>query len=228
MKSKILLPILFLLAVLISPSLMAQNDEYYRPDSLRKDQPERKEVPPVERTPQDQKPVLAEKKKLDDFKNRKFIDRLRLGGSFGVSLGTLTNINVSPMAGYELTESLVAGVGVTGMYFKSKWAGVDAIYYGGRAFLMYAIIPELNVIGEIEALNVEADTYKKYDARKWITSPMLGLGYSQPVGGRFIKALHLQALYNFNYDNQLDDYGNNVNPNGLFLGQPIVIRLTFL
>ncbi|WP_353722355.1 hypothetical protein [Dyadobacter sp. 676] len=46
MKSKILLPVIFLLAVLISPSLMAQNDEYYRPDSLRKEQPERKEVPP--------------------------------------------------------------------------------------------------------------------------------------------------------------------------------------
>lgn len=228
MKSKILLPFLFLLAVLTSPSLMAQNDEYYRPDSLRKDQPERKEIPPVERKPQDQKPVLAEKKKLADFADKKFIERLRLGGSFGVSLGTLTNINVSPMAGYELTESLVGGVGVTAMYFKSKWAGVDALYYGGRAFLMYSFIPEFHAIGELEALNVEADTFKKYNARKWITSPMLGLGYSQPIGGRFIKALHLQALYNFNYDNQLDDYGNNVNPNGLFLGQPIVIRLTFL
>lgn len=228
MKSKILLPVMFLLAVLISPSLFAQNDEYYRPDSLRKDQPERTEVPPVERKPQNQQPVLAEKKRLDDFKDKKFIDRLRLGGSFGLSLGTFTNINLSPMAGYELTENLVGGVGVTGMYFKSRWTGVDAIYYGGRAFLMYAVIPEINLVGEVEALNVEADTFTKYDARKWITSPMIGAAYSQPIGGRFIKALHLTALYNLNYNNQVDDYGNNINPNGLFLGQPIVIRLTFL
>lgn len=227
MKSKILLPVMFLLAVLISPAVMAQ-DDYYRPDSLRKDQPERKEVPPVERRPQDQKPVLAEKKKLDDFRNRSFTERLRLGGSFGLSLGTLTNINLSPMAGYELTENFIAGVGVTGMYFKSKWAGVDAIYYGGRAFLMYAVIPEINIIGEVEALNVETDTYTKYNVRKWITSPMIGAAYSQPIGGRFIKALHLTALYNLNYNNQVDDYGNNINPNGLFLGQPIVVRLTFL
>ncbi|GGM73970.1 hypothetical protein GCM10010967_01930 [Dyadobacter beijingensis] len=226
MKSKILLPVVLLLAVLTGPSLLAQ-DEYYRPDSLRKEQPERKEVPPVERNPQ-QKPVLAEKKKLSDFKNKSFIDRLRLGGSFGLSLGTYTNVNLSPMAGYELAENLVAGVGVTGMYFKSNLAGVNSIYYGGRAFLMYAVIPEINIIGEVEALNVEADTYKKYDARKWITSPMLGAAYSQPLGGKFIKAVHLTALYNFNYDNQVDDYGNNISPYGLFWGQPIVIRVTFL
>jgi len=221
MKSKILLPILFLLAVLISPSLMAQNDEYYRPDSLRKDQPERKEVPPVERKPQDQKPVLAEKKKLDDFKNQSFIDRLRLGGSFGLSLGTVTNINLSPMAGYHLTERLVGGVGATIMYFRYKYYEINTINYGGRGFLMYSVIPEVNIIGEFEALNVEAS----YQKRKWLGSPMAGASYSQPLGGKFIKAVHLTALYNFSYDSQIDKYnGQNLSP----YGSPFVFRVTFL
>jgi hypothetical protein len=107
MKSKILLPILFLLAVLISPSLMAQNDEYYRPDSLRKDQPERKEVPPVERKPLDQKPVLAEKEEAGRFQEQKHLSTVSAwAGAFGVSLGTLYQYQpVSPMAGYELTEN---------------------------------------------------------------------------------------------------------------------------
>jgi hypothetical protein len=39
MKSKILLSCIVLLTVFICPSLMAQ-DEYYRPDSLKKEQPE--------------------------------------------------------------------------------------------------------------------------------------------------------------------------------------------
>jgi hypothetical protein len=106
MKSKILLSCIVLLTVFICPSLMAQ-DEYYRPDSLKKEQPEEKPVPPVEYK------KVEEKKKLADFKDRPFLERVRLGGSFGLSLGTVTNINLSPMAGYELTEKLVGGVGAT-------------------------------------------------------------------------------------------------------------------
>ena len=218
MKSKILLSCFIMLAMLCHFESKAQNDEYYRPDSLNKQRPESKEIPPVE------KQEITERKKLADFKDRPFIDRLRLGGSFGLSFGTVTNVNLSPMAGYEVTEKLVAGVGVTGMYFKSRLFGVNSLYYGGRAFLMYSIFPMVNLVGEVEAMNVEADTFQNYDARKWITSPMLGASYSQPLGGRFIKAVHLTGLFNFNYNNQLDDYGNNISP----YGTPFVFRVTFL
>lgn len=218
MKSKILLLCTVLFSMIISPSLMAQDDEYYRPDSLRKDKTEEPESPPVE-----QREVI-EKKPLAEFKDRPFIDRVRLGGSFGLSLGTVTNINLSPMAGYELTEKLVAGVGVTGMYYKSRYFGFNEFYYGGRGFLMYSIFPMVNVIAELEGMNVEVDTFTKYDTRKWIASPMLGASYSQPLGARFIKAVHFTALFNLNYNNQLDDYGNNISP----YGSPFVFRITFL
>lgn len=221
MKSKILLPVVFMLAVLISPSLLAQNDEYYRPDSLRKEKPERKELPPVEEKNTSTKPVLAEKKKLEDFKDKPFIDRLRLGGSFGLSFGSVTNINLSPMAGYELAEKLVGGVGATIMYFRYKYYDINTAYYGGRAFLMYNVIPAINLIGEYEALNVEGS----YQKRQWLGSPMLGAAYSQPIGGRFIKAVHLTALYNLSYDSQIDKYsGQNLSP----YGTPFVFRVTFL
>lgn len=218
MKSKILLSCFFVAILLSGYTVTAQNDEYYRPDSLKNEKPERKEIPPVEQKP------LPEAKKNVDFKQQPFIDRVRLGGSFGLSLGTMTNINLSPMAGYELTEKLVGGVGVTGMYFRSKYYGVNSIYYGGRAFLMYSIFPMVNLIGELEGMNVEADTFQKYDARKWIASPMIGASYSQPLGARFIKAVHLTILYNVNYNNQIDDYGNNISP----YSSPFVFRVTFL
>ena len=219
MKSKILLLCAVVFGILLSPALMAQNDEYYRPDSLRKENnKEEVERPPVE------KREIVEQKPLLEFKDRPFADRLRLGGSFGLSFGAVTNINLSPMAGYELTEKLVAGVGVTGMYYKSRFFNADAFYYGGRGFLMYSVLPMINVIAEIEGMNVEMDTFIKYDARKWIASPMLGASYSQPIGTRFIKAVHFTALYNFNYNNQLDDYGNNISP----YGSPFVFRITFL
>lgn len=218
MKSKILLLCTFVLGILMSSAVLAQDDEYYRPDSLRKEKPSEVEPPPVEER------RLVEKKPLAEFKDRPFIDRVRLGGSFGLSLGTVTNINLSPMAGYELTEKLVAGVGVTGMYYKSRYFGINDFYYGGRGFLMYSIFPMVNLIAEVEQMNVQMDTFTKYDVRKWITSPMLGASYSQPLGARFIKAVHFTALYNFNYNNQLDDFGNNISP----YGSPFVFRITFL
>jgi hypothetical protein len=217
MKIKILLAYLTL-GLLTSSAAIAQTDEYYRPDSLKNERLERKEIPPVER-----KETTFRKQEVD-FNKRPFIDRVRLGGSFGLSLGTVTNINLSPMTGYELTEKLVAGVGATGMYFRSRYFGINSFYYGGRGFLMYSLFPMVNLIGEVEGMNVEADTFQKYDARKWIASPMLGASYSQPIGGRFIKAVHLTALFNFNYNNQLDDYGNNISP----YGSPFVFRVTFL
>jgi hypothetical protein len=214
MKSKILLSCIVLLTVFICPSLMAQ-DEYYRPDSLKKEQPEEKPVPPVEYK------KVEEKKKLADFKDRPFLERVRLGGSFGLSLGTVTNINLSPMAGYELTEKLVGGVGATLMYFRYKYYDINTVYYGGRGFLMYNVVPVVNIIAEYEALNVEGS----YQKRKWLGSPLVGASYSQPLGGRFIKAVHFTALYNLSYNSQIDQYsGQNLSP----YGSPFVFRVTFL
>jgi len=215
MKSKILLSCFVMVLSLFSFKATAQNDEYYRPDSLNKDRQERRDVPPIE------KQEITEKKKEVEFKQQPFIDRVRLGGSFGLSLGTVTNINLSPMAGYEITEKLVGGVGVTGMYFRSKYYGINSLYYGGRGFLMYAVVPMINIIGEFEAMNVVAS----YQKRQWLGSPMIGAAYSQPLGAKFIKAVHLTILYNLNYNNQIDQYsGQNLSP----YSSPFVFRVTFL
>jgi hypothetical protein len=92
MKIKILLAC-FTIALLAGSAAIGQTDEYYRPDSLNKERPERKEIPPIE------KREVTPMKQEVDFNKQPFIDRVRLGGSFGLSLGTVTNINLSPMAG---------------------------------------------------------------------------------------------------------------------------------
>ncbi|TLV00267.1 hypothetical protein [Dyadobacter luticola] len=214
MKSKILLSCIFLLTILASLPLLAQ-DDYYRPDSIGKEKPVEKEVPPVEyKKPEAQKSDV-------DFSQRPFKERIRLGGSFGLSFGTVTNINLSPMAGYELTEKLVAGVGPTLMYFRYKYYDINTAYYGGRAFMMYQIFPVVNVIAEFESMNVEGS----YQKRQWLGSPLVGASYSTPIGGKFIKAVHFTALYNLNYNNQIDKYsGQNLSP----YGSPFVFRVTFL
>ncbi len=211
-KISILLQLLFCLALM--EQAKAQNEEYYRPDSLRTDKPI--EYRPVEKSDREKK-IMQE----NDFSQRPAIDRLRAGGSFGLSFGSVTNINLSPMIGYELTEKLVGGVGATIMYFKSKYYNINTAYYGGRSFLMYAVVPQVNIIGEFEAMNVEAS----YQKRKWLGSPLIGASYTQPLGARFTKGVHLTILYNLNYNKQIDQYsGQNLSP----YSSPFVFRVTFL
>lgn len=215
MKRKALVSYLFILIFGSSSIVYAQNDEYYRPDSLNKGNTEQKELPPVE----DKK--MAEKRREADFKQQPFVDRLRAGGSFGLSFGSVTNVNLSPMVGYELTEKLVGGVGATLMYFRSRYYSISTAYYGGRGFLMYSVFPMVNLIGEIEGMNVEGS----YQKRQWLASPLIGASYSQPIGNKLVKGVHFTVLYNLSYNNQIDQYsGQNLSP----YSSPFVFRVTFL
>ena len=216
MKRKILLSCLFIITLSIKSTVFAQTDEYYRPDTVKKERPARKEIPPIEnRAPVEKKQIESE------LKNLAFKERIRLGGSFGLSFGTFTNVNVSPMAGYQITDKLVGGVGATLMWFKSNYYGYNTLNYGGRAFLMYQIFPMVNIIAEYEGLNVPMS----YQKRTWLNSPMFGASYSQPTGGKLIRAVHFTALYNVNYNNQIDPYNmENLSP----YGSPFVFRVTFL
>ena len=40
-----------------------------------------------------------------------FMDKLFLGGNFGLQFGTVTNIEFSPLVGYHITNRLAGGVG---------------------------------------------------------------------------------------------------------------------
>ena len=216
MKRNTLLSCLFIITLSVTSTVFAQNDEYYRPDSVRKERPVRKEPAPVE----DQKSLELQKPE-SNLKDLAFKERIRLGGSFGLSFGTITNVNISPMAGYQITDKLVGGVGATVMWFKSKYFGYNTINYGGRAFLMYQVFPVINIIAEYETLNVPMS----YQKRTWLSSPMIGASYSQPTGGKLIRAVHFTALYNLNYNNQIDPYNmENLSP----YGSPFVFRVTFL
>lgn len=144
----------------------------------------------------------------------KFIDKLRLGGSLGLRFGSFTNINLSPMAGLALTEKFIVGIGPTYIFVKDSYfvPSSSSSFYGGRALARYHFLPMIHLQAEYELMNVKFynhgfgkyqrvnDTY----ARTWLQSPMVGVGYSQPVGGRFIKGIHASLLYNFNYNNHVN------------------------
>ncbi|GAB2763186.1 hypothetical protein GCM10027275_00210 [Rhabdobacter roseus] len=202
---------------LASALVRAQTDEYYKKDTLRTD-PNRRTTAPLPEP--DSRPVHPEG-------TMPMSERLRLGGSFGLGFGTVTNVNLSPMAGLQITERLVGGVGVTYMWFRSRLFNYNSHYYGGRTFLMYSILPMINLQAEYEALNVEfVNPIESRYERTWLGSPMLGASYSQPLGGKYTRGVHMTLLYNLNYNNQRNPYDirDNISP----YSSPFVFRVTFL
>ena len=123
--------------------------------------------------------------------------RLFFGGSFGLQVGTVTNIKVAPLAGIWLLPRIAAGAGPTFQYYKDPFGRTSI--YGGRAMLQLTLIQNLNNIipiglnagiyvnGEYEALSLQRAFFTSDpDAigRFWHGTFLAGAGLSQPTGRR--------------------------------------------
>ncbi len=160
-----------------------------------------------------------------------FGQRLRFGGGInGFRFGNPFSLGVSPVVAYQATERIIIGLGGTYTYTRYKAVtntGVTVPYltynqYGGRGFVMYEFIPSilsnLYLHGELENTTIqetENQTGRKVSAG--LTSPLVGLTYSQPISRRF--GVNLTALYNLNYNNS--GLANQI------YGSPFVLRLSF-
>lgn len=133
-------------------------------------------------------------------------DKLYFGGNLGVQFGTITNIDVSPLIGYEITQRLSAGLGATYKYYKNNSYDISTYIYGGRVFSRIQIFKMLFLHFEIEPLNIE-DFYFDYGERKWITNVNVGAGYVQPLGKR--SSINLMVLWNIN-ETTLSPYENPI------------------
>ena len=154
-------------------------------------------------------------------KDRKLFDKIFFGGNFGLSIGSITYIEIAPIVGYRHTERLSSGIGLNYTYYKEEFRYYDnsgspqtweykSKVYGGKVFGEYLLfknpgetislnIGKIIAHGEIEELNVETYTHDQYgymhqDGRKWITSVLVGGGISQPIGSR--SSVNLLILYN--------------------------------
>ncbi|MEI7582378.1 hypothetical protein [Runella sp.] len=156
------------------------------------------------------------------------LDKIRLGGSVGpLSFGTVTSIGVSPIAGYQVTERLALGGGLSYQYTQIRYSPTNKSSYdnyGGRVFGMFKVYESINLNAEYESLNVQYLDYsnKGITRRKWINSAMVGASYSTPIGGRFIRAFNLMVLYNLSYNNLVNPSypAENIYPTS----SPLVIR----
>ena len=157
-------------------------------------------------------------------KNFSFRDRLFFGGSFGLAIGTYTDIEVSPIVGYYITPRWSAGFGVTYEYYNNKYhfaildpktlqiigyERFETHIWGGRLFTNYVIVNNVNdwiPLGmtfrifthlEYEALSYEKKFFGDYSTgRELQHSVLAGGGLRFPTGKR--SSMNLYILWNLN------------------------------
>jgi len=148
-------------------------------------------------------------------------ERVYFGGNFSLQFGTVTFVDISPLAGAMITDKYSAGLGATYQYLNNRFVpSADAHIYGGRVFNRYNVLPRFFLHAEYEALNVEVanlipNTNEIVISRDWVPGLFGGAGYFTPFGER--GGINFMLLYNFSYDNIRSPYS-----------EPYVIRVGFV
>ncbi len=162
----------------------------------------------------------------ENKQNMKPEKRFFAGGSFGLQLGTITLIDVSPLLGYRFNNNLAAGIGASYQYFRDKTYNpvFKTDIYSGRVFLRYYItaewLPEnIFLHTEFEYLNREAYVIKGFNyyeyERIFVPIYYIGAGYQQPISrNSFITLVGLWDII----EDQYSPYSNPVLRVGINLG----------
>lgn len=123
-------------------------------------------------------------------------ERIFFGGSFGLQIGTITDIEVSPIVGLWVLPRLAVAAGPNYRFYKDPLSGKTSIY-GGRIYTDFVLIRDLNSIIPI-GLNFGLfvhleDEYQSLESAFWKDPPyssdrfgvntiLAGGGISQPLG----------------------------------------------
>lgn len=159
--------------------------------------------------------------------------RLIIGGGLGLAFGNVTNISVSPIVGYRLTERLAAGVGLGYQYVRIKdyWVITDLQtaqdrFYPYKASIYSASVWTRFVVWNNLFLHAEYEhnfmSFKEYDYDYNVSYPypivdknvnynapsvLLGAGYRAPVSPR--ASFTVMALYDVLQD-KYSPYQNSI------------------
>ena len=155
-------------------------------------------------------PFRAEAQDDDEITWR---DRLFFGGNISLSVGSITAIQISPLAGYRITPRWSAGIGLDYEFYKSsgRYFGTIPVgsystsIYGGNLFTNYVFLKNFPTDGislmaqtEYEALNLEKKYFQDYTSsgRFMLHSFFVGGGIRQRLGRR--SSLNILLLWNLN------------------------------
>ncbi len=115
----------------------------------------------------------------EDLSLLSFKDRLYTGGNFWGSFGTFTNLEISPMLGYRITNDYSVGVGIKYNYFRRNVAPTfSASIYGGSAFTRYIFLERIVAHAEFELLSVQRNFGVPSSERLLVPIGLVGGGFS--------------------------------------------------
>ena len=143
------------------------------------------------------------------------LNKFYTGGNFGLSFGTVTAIDISPIIGYKITKDFSAGVGVIYMYYSDAQYHFSTNAYGGRLFARHLIIENLFAHVEYELINRDAFDLNDHLIRVNVTGVLVGGGYTQRIAGNSF--FNIMALWNLN-DNPYSLYPNPIIRMGFSIG----------
>jgi hypothetical protein len=150
-----------------------------------------------------------------------FKERLFFGGSFALQLGTLTNIELSPVAGLWVLPRMAVAVGPTYRYY--KYMNDKTSVFGGKTYVQYIFFRDMDRIIplgihtslfmhlEDEMLSLESEFFYNVDLKpkRFVTNTVLaGGGISQQIGEK--ASLNIIILWALN--NPVLDYDIYSNP----------------
>ena len=155
--------------------------------------------------------------------------RFFFGGNFGLQFGSITNIEVSPIAGYRIFPWFSVAAGPKYQLYGENYAGFkfNTHIYGGRTFLRIIVIGDFDEFiplgfhgglfahAEYEALSLERQyfDFTGSEGRFWLKSVLVGGGISQPLSDR--ASANIMLLWNLNetpnslYNNPILRFGIN-------------------
>jgi hypothetical protein len=154
---------------------------------------------------------------IDPEDNPPLKDRMYFGGNLGLQFGTVTLIDISPLAGVMITPRFSSGLGATYQYYDdNRFQGASGSSYGGRVFSRYNVLPNIFAYTEFETINWNAyNFFNDRFQRTWTDAFFVGVGYFAPFGSR--GGANFTFLYNLMHDNRNSYYS-----------EPYVIRVGFV
>lgn len=130
--------------------------------------------------------------------------------SFGLQIGSITNIEISPAIGYEPLKNLFTGIGVSYIYYRNNY--YQPVYqnhiFGGSAYIRYQVFDRFLIQAEYQLLN-----YSGYEdltgdwKRKTAPGYLVGAGYRQwfnnKMYGDIFLLWNLNAVNDYPYTNPI-------------------------
>ncbi len=153
----------------------------------------------------------SNKESNNPYANLPFKDRLFVGGSLGLSFGTITSIIIAPIAGYNVSPKFTTGLGPIYQYYKdNRYPDSETSIYGGSVFGRYYPLDMIFLQSEFQVLNLDEFIYSVDQMRERVTIPVffVGGGYTQRTANG--SGLYIGIMYDLIGDIN-SPYPNNIN-----------------